>query len=311
MQEQYKVSIIIPHYNSPHLLERLLESIPKREDYQIIVVDDNSTKHQNKLEQCRNQYASENSLFLTNTTGKNSAGTCRNIGTQYATGKWLMYADADDVFLPNLNTIIQPYLETDADIVFFKPVSYDFTNEKISDRHQDMAKLVENYLEKQSLETELRLRYFHVCPWSKLIRRSMVERNKIFFDSTIVSNDIMFSTQCGHYAKQIIATQEQIYCVTKTEGSLTTQSSEKNYDIRTQVILDKYIFLKENLSKEDCKILKIDGLPIGRLYDMMKQYKSVKKLVSYLMLFRRNKVPVFTIRMLNPVIVYRAIKKRK
>lgn len=36
-------SIIIPHYNIPDLLQRLLDSIPQREDIEIIVVDDNSS----------------------------------------------------------------------------------------------------------------------------------------------------------------------------------------------------------------------------------------------------------------------------
>ena len=35
-------SIIIPHKNIPSLLQRCLDSIPKRDDVQIIVVDDNS-----------------------------------------------------------------------------------------------------------------------------------------------------------------------------------------------------------------------------------------------------------------------------
>ena len=36
----YNYSIIIPHYNSPNLLKRMLNSIPEREDIEIIVVDD-------------------------------------------------------------------------------------------------------------------------------------------------------------------------------------------------------------------------------------------------------------------------------
>ena len=35
-------SIIIPHKNSPELLNRCLASIPQRNDIEIIVVDDNS-----------------------------------------------------------------------------------------------------------------------------------------------------------------------------------------------------------------------------------------------------------------------------
>ena len=39
-----RYSIIIPHYNSFLLLRRCLDSIPKREAVQVIVVDDNSDK---------------------------------------------------------------------------------------------------------------------------------------------------------------------------------------------------------------------------------------------------------------------------
>ena len=35
-------SFIIPHHNTPDLLQRLVDSIPQRDDIEIIVVDDNS-----------------------------------------------------------------------------------------------------------------------------------------------------------------------------------------------------------------------------------------------------------------------------
>ena len=38
----YLYTFIIPHHNSPELLNRCLDTIPKRSDIQIIVVDDNS-----------------------------------------------------------------------------------------------------------------------------------------------------------------------------------------------------------------------------------------------------------------------------
>lgn len=38
----YTYNIIIPHKNSPKLLQRCLDSIPRRDDLHIIVVDDNS-----------------------------------------------------------------------------------------------------------------------------------------------------------------------------------------------------------------------------------------------------------------------------
>ena len=54
---EYNVSIIIPHYNSPDLLAVLLDSIPEKEDIQIIVVDDNSTKKTDIYEKVKSDYS--------------------------------------------------------------------------------------------------------------------------------------------------------------------------------------------------------------------------------------------------------------
>ena len=42
MDYKYNYSFIIPHHNLPELLKRCVSSIPKRDDVQIIIVDDNS-----------------------------------------------------------------------------------------------------------------------------------------------------------------------------------------------------------------------------------------------------------------------------
>ena len=40
MEIEINYSFIIPHRNVPHLLQRCIDSIPKRDDIQIIIVDD-------------------------------------------------------------------------------------------------------------------------------------------------------------------------------------------------------------------------------------------------------------------------------
>lgn len=57
-----KYSIIIPHHNVPTLLERCVNSIPQRDDIQIIVVDDNSVNNDTYLE--KYAFYSERILYL-------------------------------------------------------------------------------------------------------------------------------------------------------------------------------------------------------------------------------------------------------
>ena len=93
-----RLSIIIPHYNSADLLDKLLSTIPNVQEVQVIVVDDFSTQGLDELEECKQRYINTNVEFYTNEC-KKSAGGARNTGLSYAKGQWLLFADADDYFL--------------------------------------------------------------------------------------------------------------------------------------------------------------------------------------------------------------------
>jgi glycosyltransferase involved in cell wall biosynthesis len=64
------ISIIIPHYNTPALLKRLLDSIGFHEDVQIIVIDDKSTKDLSVFQAVKAEYQSDHTRFLDNTSAE-------------------------------------------------------------------------------------------------------------------------------------------------------------------------------------------------------------------------------------------------
>ena len=61
-----KVSIIIPHYNTPKLLKKLIESIQPIEMFQVIVVDDYSDKDLEAYSQCKRIYEEKEVIFIQN-----------------------------------------------------------------------------------------------------------------------------------------------------------------------------------------------------------------------------------------------------
>ena len=252
------VSVIIPHYNSPVLLRKLLLSIPKREEIQIIVVDDNSTKETEVYEACMKEFGEE-ITFLKTTSGQKGAGSSRNIGLKAAKGTWLLFADADDFFLDTLWDILVKYVDKEADMIFFIPTSIHLETGQESDRHRYSRALIEDYLEKQDAKSKAVLQYGFDSPWSKLIRRKIVEENQIVFDTTKVANDVMFSARCAVCAKEIMASRDTFYCITRGTGTLATTGGEENFDIRRAVWEDKYQYLKEKLSKEEWNALDMRG----------------------------------------------------
>lgn len=252
------VSIIIPHFNSPVLLRKLIMSIPDKEEIQIIVVDDNSTKDIELYEACMKDFE-ERAVFLKNNSGFKGAGSSRNVGLKAARGRWLLFADADDYFLDNLWDALAKHAGDQADIIFFAPTSIDLMTGLESDRHRYCKSLVEEYLSRKELGSETVLRYGFDSPWSKLIRRGIVEDNQIEFDNTRVANDVMFSARCAVAAKEIKAGREVFYCITRGTGTLATTGGADNFDMRRRIWEEKYLYLKENLAKTEWKELDMRG----------------------------------------------------
>lgn len=250
-----QLSVVIPHYNSPELLKRLLDSIPDIPEIEILVIDDNSDREKKSYDECMSIYQKRNVAFYKNSVTMKGAGNARNIGIERARGKWIIFADADDFFVEDFWNTIQEQLEDPAEIIFFPPISMNQENGKAADRHIYYAELVRGYIQNSDHENELKLRYSFWAPWSKMFRRELVERELIRFDGTLYSNDIMFSAKAGRYAKAIKAVNKVIYCITQSKDSLTAKKDAKSLEIRKNVFCNYYFYLHGNLKKEDMRIL--------------------------------------------------------
>lgn len=120
---EYKYSIIVPHYNDLDNLNKLLLSIPERDDIQIIIIDDRSQIAGEKIaEVCKGH---SNVILKWNKDGKKGAGACRNIGIKHAAGEWLLFADADDTFVKDAFKHLDESVHQEADLYFFSPVSIE------------------------------------------------------------------------------------------------------------------------------------------------------------------------------------------
>ncbi|MCD7763342.1 MAG: glycosyltransferase family 2 protein [Lachnospiraceae bacterium] len=285
-------SVIIPHYNSPVLLKKLLQSIPMDEDLEVIVVDDRSDQLMEELEAAIRLLKERNGIFLRNETGKKGAGTCRNLGLAKASGEWLIFADADDYFLEDAFPVIrQACNETDADLLFFPPCSVYLDTGEPAERHKQYAKFVNDYRKENSTENEVRLRYQFLPPWSKVYRRSLIAGNHISFEEVPVSNDVMFSIQAAYAAKKIAAYPQTFYCVTRTSNTLTKSKNRDWLRVRVQVFVERYSFLKDRLKKEEFRLLGITG-KYWILMAILDGY-GIREVFYILRLYKQNHVKLF------------------
>jgi glycosyltransferase involved in cell wall biosynthesis len=110
-----KVTVIIPTYNAEDTIEQAINSIPKRDDIEIIFVNDGSTD--NSLERGLNALKD---YKRTRVVDKYNGGMASavNAGLAEATGEYVVLLDADDDFYTDKFIEAMQYLDG-TDLVYF------------------------------------------------------------------------------------------------------------------------------------------------------------------------------------------------
>lgn len=218
--QEYSFSIIIPHKNCPELLVQCVDSIPERDDIQIIVVDDNSDEGKKPV---ISRPGVE--VILLDAENAKGAGRARNMGLEKATGKWILFSDSDDTFeTENLNRMLDKYQDSEADIVFFNANRVDERTGEVLSQHLSKSKY-----ERDAKQYSDFMRYRSNVPWAKMIRRELVEMNSIQFSEVPAANDLFFSAVSGYYAKQVLIDFTVIYdWKVRKSGSITSTVSKRS-----------------------------------------------------------------------------------
>lgn len=94
-----KVSVIIPMYNQEKLIIDALESIPKRDDIETIVIDDKSTdKSIESVAKYIYSNPNKDIKLLYNSENK-GVGYTVNVGYEFAKGEYMVLLGSDDYFI--------------------------------------------------------------------------------------------------------------------------------------------------------------------------------------------------------------------
>lgn len=236
-------SIIIPHKNIPNLLQRCLDSIPQRDDLEIIVVDDNSDPAIVDFEKFPGKDRQDTTIIL-DKSGK-GAGRARNIGLEKANGKWLLFADADDYFSYCIKDILEEYKDCKTDIVFFNVIGQDSDTYLASDR----GEYIRNYhslYKKNPNAAIFHFKYDQGCPWAKLIRKEIVDSFSIRFDETRIHNDTTFSYMVAYHANDVKVDCRAVYCNTYRSQSISFTIDDDKILTRMDVLAKRDRFYIDN-----------------------------------------------------------------
>lgn len=218
-------SVIIPHYNSTKSLFRLLSSIPDIKNMEVIVVDDGSSPE--CVEELQNAKLTYNVRVFYTTNG--GAGYARNIGLQQASGRKIIFADADDYFGKDFGCILDDYVDDESDIVVCRVNSIFYDTGRQASRHVWFMNFMEKVLSSPSPENIRKLLIKYVQIWGKIYSADFLKRNGIRFENVIKSNDTIFCIKSGIYAKSVKLDNREMYVATVTPGSLTNMRDKNTF----------------------------------------------------------------------------------
>lgn len=277
-------SIIIPHHNIPSLLQRCLDSIPERDDLEVIIVDDNSSTSKVDFK----TFPGLNKRGITCIFDKEGggAGYARNLGLDAAVGKWIMFADADDFYNTNaLNALFDKYKKSDFDIVYFNALSIYDNGEKckIQCRINQYFQAIRRK-KKWGFEG---LRYNTWEPWTKMVRKSYIDRYHLRFQEIFRRNDLLFGVKANVYTTNFSIYDKVVYYYVQRQNSIVhTKQTEQQFnelvDIRFAV--DK-LYAEQGIKRQFC-ILHLLYLAYKQngITEVLALYKKIKQ--NHIGLFR-------------------------
>ena len=90
------LTIIVPVYNQEDLIIRALDSIPRRDDIEVLIIDDGSTD--NTYNVCEKYMMDTNDLLIRIIRLENNKGlgNAKNVGYDNAMGEYINQLDSDD-----------------------------------------------------------------------------------------------------------------------------------------------------------------------------------------------------------------------
>ncbi|GIO23406.1 glycosyltransferase family 2 protein [Oceanobacillus sp. J11TS1] len=285
-----KVTVVTPLYNSEEFISKTIESVINQsigfDNIQYIIVDDKSNDNSREIVQ---EYADKykNITFIKLQENTGSPSTPRNIGIDFAIGKYITFLDADDWFHSRGIEVLYNILEeTDDDYAEGKTIKVETGGkESIIGEYASIK-------ERRSISPfEVDHFFYHMGPRSRMVKLSLVKENNITFPDMKFAEDKTFFFDVFFHANKVSTTVHPVQYVNRSD------QNSKSLTKTTDVIYKRYCDLKViNYIKEKKLPVEKEKTALNRIYeyDILRTFNS--------MVFINSKEKEKFFQMLNDVI---------
>lgn len=280
MDAMYKISVIIPVYNSENYLGDTIQSVINQtigfENIELLLIDDNSTDNSRIIiDEYSKKYDNVVPIFLEDNHGFPGYG--RNVGINKSTSEFIMFLDNDDEYNPEIcEKLYETIVETDADLVDCRFDQIDYLSTITSPRYDF------------NIKPEDIVYYGNINIWTKIFKRSMLVENDIKFITDGLNEDSLFSIEYFLNIEKLISIDYIGYKHFIRGDNLSTVTFDYIYGI-----LLSYYKISNLLKDEDYNLNRIFGgrisITIERTIVMADcNFKSIEKVFRELHRFEHS-----------------------
>ena len=185
------VSIISPVYNSEKYLSGFVESVLNQSftNWELLLVDDGSTDNSESV--CKSYSEIDGRVhFIKN--NHNGVSFARNTGISISKGRWIYFADSDDLLMPDGLKTLWENAGEDVDLVsasYRRFIDGELEPETLTKEGGSFDSL--SFLEE--ITRFPKVRWIERYLWTKLFRKDIIDHNQISFDEQLsYREDVLF-----------------------------------------------------------------------------------------------------------------------
>lgn len=206
IQQNIKVSVIMPIYNAFDFLKPAMDSVIDQtlKEIEIICIDDGSTDH--SLDIIKEYQKADDRIRIITETNAGPA-LARNNGLKRARGEYVAFLDADDFFKPELlERLYETAIKDDLDIAIAR---YDIYNCKKAAFYENVesehGKIYEGgKVTSKNEYPDYILQSSTASAWNKLYKRSfLLEKNITFLTEVKMFEDAYFTITALAFAERV------------------------------------------------------------------------------------------------------------
>lgn len=264
MKKYFKISIIIPVYNGAPFIKRCFDRLIKQnfeESFEILIVNDGSTDESVEIIK---KYKLPN-LKLFSLPKNSGQSVARNFGIKKSLGEYVFFQDIDDLISKKTFSILYKIAKkNNCDMVCsdFKRIEktknqrkgrYNYTTDLVLNSNKITEKMIQ-----ELYDPSLGHLGIFGCN-GRLIRRSIIIKNKIFFEEKMrLIEDKIFGWNLLSFCNKIVYVRKQLYTYYVNPNVNTALTDSLNYGFGLKTVKLILAHIKKSLKRRGLSKIELE-----------------------------------------------------